>query len=429
MKAGLHAGTCWGLAIVIALLPALLLSAAGITSQTGVYERGFVSTSSASPPDFRPLPGAIARFGTSGGATYRIEMPERWNGDVVLFARGFHGVDEEASVSNPPRPIRQQFIGAGFAWATSSYSQGGFSPSAAAVDMLALKRLFVQEFGTPRRTLLFGQSMGGGVVALSLEQFPNEFDGGLSLCGAVGGQEEIDDLLSWPLIAEFVVLGPTPTDAVGVDVGRLREEVLPALGDPSAPTDAGAQFASVVRELTGGSRPFFLEGFRQQYRENFEFVLIDPNRETLAARAATNTAVRYRIAPGLGLTSEAINAGIRRLAADPEARAIAPISTGQITKPLLTLHGTGDLLVPIVQEVRYREKVTAAGASALLVQRAVRSGGHCQFTDAEVTSAWIDLLRWVREGVVPPGDDLSGSLVDVGRAFTKPLRPGDPGTE
>jgi hypothetical protein len=36
-------------------------------------------------------------------------------------------------------------------------------------------------------------------------------------------------------------------------------------------------------------------------------------------------------------------------------------------------------------------------------------------------------VRWVRDGVRPAGDDLSGDLTDIGRQFTNPIRPGDPG--
>lgn len=61
------------------------------------------------------------------------------------------------------------------------------------------------------------------------------------------------------------------------------------------------------------------------------------------------------------------------------------------------------------------------------MQRAIRAGGHCQFSQQELTTAFADLVRWVREGVRPAGDDLSGDLTDIGRQFTSPLRPGDPG--
>jgi hypothetical protein len=104
-------------------------------------------------------------------------------------------------------------------------------------------------------------------------------------------------------------------------------------------------------------------------------------------------------------------------------------TSGNIGKPLLTIHGTGDLYVPINQEQSYRQKVDAAGKGDLLVQRAIRSGGHCQFSPQEETQAWDDLVAWVEKGNKPAGDNIMGDLSAAGRQFTNPIRPGDPGGE
>ncbi len=78
-------------------------------------------------------------------------------------------------------------------------------------------------------------------------------------------------------------------------------------------------------------------------------------------------------------------------------------------------------------ERSYREKVDAAGAGDLLVQRAIRAGGHCQFSDQELVAAFDDLVRWVEDGAKPAGEDLTGDLMNAGLQFTNPMRPGDPG--
>ncbi|GAB4332274.1 MAG: alpha/beta hydrolase [Dehalococcoidia bacterium] len=363
----------------------------------------------ARPPDFDPLPGASAHFGQLGDAVYRIEIPRDWNGDLVLWAHGFRDFGTEVRVSSPPRALREALIAEGYAWAASSYSENGYTPGIGADDTLALKRFFVDQFGEPARTYIVGASMGGNVVVLSLEHFDGEYDGGLSLCGAVGGQEQIDYLLTWAMVAEFVTGASLPIGQGQAAMGAtMLGTVLPALGEPAAPTEAGRRFANIMMHFTGGPRPFFQEGFEEQFLLNFGYIMSDPDRQLLVSRAATNIDHVYHIDPGFGLTDDELNAGVRRLPADPLARDAdrhpdAVPTTGRLTAPLLSLHGTGDLFVPIHMEDSYREKAAAAGVAHLLVQRASDAPGHCTFTDDEVVTAWHDLVAWVEEGVVPDG--------------------------
>lgn len=399
-------------------------------AKLGTYS-GVATTAQA--PDFTALPGAKAEFGTLDKAVYRIEVPDNWNGDLVMWAHGFAGFGTEISVDSPPSALRQQLIDQGYAWAASSFSENGYTPGIGADDTLALKQHFEEQHGKAKRTYIAGQSMGGNVVSLSLEHYANQYDGGLSFCGALTGEEEIDYLISWGMLAEY-------TSGVKLPIGEgqqkmagvLLNDMPKALGSPDAPTPAGQQFASAVRNLTGGPRPFFAEGFKEQIVINFALLLLDPNRETVPGRAATNEGVQYHVDPELGLTDADLNAGIQRLSADPDARNAekhpdAVPTTGKLTKPLLTLHGTGDVFVPISIEQDYRQKVEVAGKGDLLVQRAIRVGGHCKFSGAEYTQAFSDMVGWVEDGKKPAGDDLMGDLMDIGKQFTNPLRPGDPG--
>src|SRR6266446_5683527 len=57
-------------------------------------------------------------WGVHNGAGYRIEVPDNWNGDLVLYAHGFRGIGLELTVSNPR--IRQYLVTNGYAWAASS---------------------------------------------------------------------------------------------------------------------------------------------------------------------------------------------------------------------------------------------------------------------------------------------------------------------
>jgi hypothetical protein len=235
------------------------------------------------------------------------------------------------------------------------------------------------------------------------------------------------------MVAEFIAgyqfpLGQGKANATAA----LETLILPALGPADAPTPKGLAFESVMRNLTGGPRPFFREGYRKSFAFNFGLATGDPDREMVLTRAGTNEDADYQADPGLGFDGDVLNRGVRRFAADPSLRDVvthpdtAP-TTGRLEDPLLTLHETGDLTVPITAERSYREKVERAGSGDFLVQRIVRDGCHCEFRDQEITRAWEDLVAWVVHHEKPDGDDVTGDLQDAGRTFTNPLRPGDPG--
>ena len=70
--------------------------------------------------------------------------------------------------------------------------------------------------------------------------------------------------------------------------------------------------------------------------------------------------------------------------------------------------GNGEFATDIVSLEIIRGKLLAVADemnSNLLVQRAIRGVGHCDFTAAEFSTAFLDLVAWEQFGVVPGGDD------------------------
>jgi hypothetical protein len=383
-------------------------------------------------PAFDPVPGARAVFGIENGAAYQIEVPDDWNRRVVYYAHGFRGFGPDLFV-NPPF-IRQHLIENGYAWAASSYRQNGYVPAIGAEDTVALRDIIEREVGTPERSYIYGTSLGGHVVVLSLELYPNVYDGALAECGVMTGVEILDFFASYALVAEFVSGVQVPLDAELEELVELvRTQILPTLGSPENLTERGRQFESIITNLTGGPRPWRREGFAGRYEANLLLAVQGAREGGLAARAASNADTVYHIGPSLGLTDDEVNSGVRRLRFDPEARdpekhpEFAGVS-GKLEESLLSIHTTGDFFVPFSLQQSYRRKVEAAGDGDLLVQRAIRRPGHCQFTVAEQARAFDDLVRWVEEGVRPEGDDvLAPDLSEIGLDFTDPLLPGDPG--
>ncbi len=385
---------------------------------------------------FAALPGAKAWSGRYGGGEYRIEIPEAWNGDLVLWAHGFvsnrgaQGLRLRVDIpGGQESTFRQHLIDEHFAWAASSYRCNGYVPGRGLLDTIALTDVFTGLNGAkpPAHVYLAGGSMGGHVTILGMQEFPTAFAGGLALCSS--GPGEMDFLLSVATASELIT-GVKVSDATReADVRSLAA----ILGKPPAYTEKGRQLASVQIQISGGPRPFAMEGLANRFIDNASTVAGAASTE-IWGRVATNDGVRYAIDDGLGLSATAINQKVRRKSADTMLRSTdgpyeeAIPFDGKIERPLLTLHGTGDLYVPISLEQSLRRAVDGAGRSSLLVQRIIRSPGHCNFSSRELIAAFDDLVKWSRGGAKPQGDDVLGDLTNAGLKFTDPVRSGDPGT-
>jgi len=397
-------------------------------------------------PSFTALPGAQAFFGQYDGGLYRMEIPANWNGDLVLIAHGFVSTSgpngdllsvgyDSPQVSYTFAPglspaLRNHLIENGFAWAASSYRCNGYVPGIGLQDTMLLRDLFTQANNgvAPRHTYLLGLSMGGHIVELGLQEFPDAFDAGIAYCAS--GPGEFDYLTAAAAAAELVTgLRFTSPDTVA----QTTQQMASILGTAGHYTDKGKQLASIKLAITGGPRPFAVEGLNAANGDlivgNALAGATDPY-----SRAATNAFTIYGIDPNGTLTPDQINAGVRRKDPDWDVRGrhgpYAEVKpwTGEIAHPLITIHDTGDFYVPISLERELYRAVARAGHTDLLVQRIVRAPGHCNFSAQEVIQTFDDAVNWVENGVRPAGDDIMGDLSDAGQQFTNPLRPGDPGT-
>jgi len=381
---------------------------------------------------FSALPGAKAFFGQYDGGLYQIEIPANWNGELMLSAHGFttNAGEHGSELRVRPPLIREHVIAQGFAWAASSYRCNGYVPGVGLQDTMALTALFTKFNGgvAPQRVYLTGGSMGGHVTLLGVHEFPTAFAGALAMCPA--GPELFDYFTAVGAAAE-VVTGLKFNDPASV--AATTRQMGEMLGKPPAYTDKGKQLASIEIQLSGGPRPFAMEGLRSRFIENVSGGALAGATST-SNRAATNEGYTYSIDPGLGLVASSLNASVRRKAPDMSVRGpMGPYDEqmpldGQIQRPLMTMHGTGDLYVPIHLERTLNKAVAAAGHSNLLVQRVYRIPGHCGFNEAEQSKSFDDLVSWVRQGVKPQGDDIFKDFRDAGRTFTNPLRDNDPGT-
>ncbi|MEX0731113.1 MAG: hypothetical protein WED00_16785 [Aquisalimonadaceae bacterium] len=382
--------------------------------------------------------GSRRHWGVHDGAGYRIEVPETWNGTLIIYAHGFRGNDvAELTVTNPP--LRDELLERGHAWAASSFSRNRYDIAAGVEDSRALVTLFQEQIGDPERVIVMGHDMGGHIAAVSAELLPDTYDGALPMCAPLGDTALFDYLVGFNLAAQAIA---------GVEARfpdpdfqeRTRPQLLTRLG-PDWPTERnlrGDRVRQMLLHLSGGPRPLFDEALQAWGERLFDFGHLDGSIGGVAGGNVVdtrNTVYRLTSYNALNEVEDQLNARVLRVEREPltlrgtRLDHIPPI-TGEFTIPVLTLHTLGDLYMPVAMQQVYAERVTANGNPELLTQRVVRDIRHCTFSIAEQARALDDLLRWIEQGVKPEGDavDDPEALADVrfGCRFTEPERPGLP---
>lgn len=374
---------------------------------------------------FAALPGATAYWGVHTGAGFRAEVPGNWNGSLVVWAHGFRGTGLELTVDN--HPLRALLIPLGFAWAASSYSRNDYDITSAVQTTHALVQRFNGLVGRPGRVYLTGASLGGHVTAVSIEQYPHAYDAALPICGVLGDYELFDYFLDFNVAAQQLGTGSSqfpvdPVQYITFTVPQIKANLsLVPGGWPNLLNAAGQNLKNLTELRSGGERPNFDEAwfFWNTFPAfasgpgNFLFDLGtgDGSLPRAPGVGIDNSDVVYQFDtdPNLSAQEQAFNDGVVRVSADPQGRkgglAQVPRISGDIGIPVLTLHNLGDLFVPVHNEVEYVTRVNAHGKRDLLVQRAIRGVGHCNFTAAEFSGAFLDLVAWVEAGIKPAGDD------------------------
>jgi pimeloyl-ACP methyl ester carboxylesterase len=375
------------------------------------------------------------------GATYVMDVPADWNHTVLLYSHGYvpQGVPNPAQ-NAPSDATRTTLLDQGYALIGSSYAAGGWILERALPDQLATLDVFTARFGHPRLTIAWGTSMGGMITTGLAERAGNRFAGTLAMCGLEqGGVANWNNTLD-PVFAIRTLLAPEVTgplvripdqatalattgaltaamDAAQTSpAGRARIALaaalhnLPAWSDPTLPEPAPGDVdtAESNQFQTLHLTVFVGQSWRQEAETHAGGNMswntgVDYGR--ILARSADRAEVETLYArAGLSLQTDlATLSRAPRVTADPSAVAymIRNIAfTGRISKPMLTIHTTGDPLVPVQVEHAYADTLRDAGRDPLLRQAFVHRAGHCTFTTGEMLAALrtlehrVDTGRW-----------------------------------
>jgi pimeloyl-ACP methyl ester carboxylesterase len=384
--------------------------------------------------------GAHVEGRLSSGATYVMDIPDSWNGTVLLYSHGYN----PAGLPNPARnapddATKALLLKEGYALIGSSYASNGWAVTDAVPDQLATLDTFTGRFGPARRTIAWGTSYGGLVTTAIAERHPDRINGSLSMCGLLqGGVANWNSTLD-PVFALKTLLAPgSDIPLTGLDSQAAAAGAADAMAgvvskaQDTAPGRARIALAAALHHIPGWNdpaqtRPGPADWDAQQANQYgavlglVRFPAFNWRHEAesrAGGNMSWNTGVDYakmlRHSPlhkqvtelyakaGLSLKTDitTLNRAPRISADAPAVERMSRTSsfTGRLTKPQLDVHTTGDGLIPVSAESAHRRAVTAAGSTALLRQAYVENAGHCSFSSAEQAAALHTLEDRVTTG-------------------------------
>jgi pimeloyl-ACP methyl ester carboxylesterase len=340
-------------------------------------------------------------IGVINGAAFRIDVPENWNGGLVVYCHGYN----QSPVSykeGPANPLVAAFADQGYAVAQSGYATGGWAIQEAAVDTESLRRYFISKYGVPKETYLTGHSMGGFLTMMLMELYPQVYDAGLPMCGPLAPSESFQSRGAFDSLVLFNYYFP----GILPDPTKIPKDFVGGTGDK-------ALVAKIQQALDAEPEKATALRHQNNLKANKELAatlafLVYLVKE-LNERAGGNPFDNRNIIYSGTLDDNALNSAIPRYAADPSAVAYLRANytpTGKIAKPMLAIHTTYDPLVPVTIPNTYSTIVELAGTQALFVQQFVKHDGHCAIQPAEISRGFSELREWKKNGVRPAGGEL-----------------------
>ena len=296
--------------------------------------------------------------GWNHDAQFVLRLPDRWNGGLVVS-----GTPGNRRQYANDRAIADQVLAMGYAFAATDKGNTGVAfyhgqryPGEAIAEWhqrlteltVAAKHVVRQRYGRPpSTTLAAGISNGGYLVRWQLENRPSLYDGGVDWEGTLW-------TTNGPNLFTFlpVALRNYPAYAEGGEEAEAaRQRML----------DAG--FAPGSEFLWGYHYRVYWDLTQRIYRE-----ALDPSYD-----GPLDAGV-----PFCRSGTPACDADYDYASRPQAQRAVRRIAlTGRIGKPLITLHGTLDTLLPIgVDSDVYADMVRKAGRGALHTYWRVEGGNH-----------------------------------------------------
>ncbi len=385
----------------------------------------FAAVDPATPFAATPCPALVAAVADchsardGNGAWLLVAMPRQWNQRLIVHAHGGPRLTPpEAGDSGEDLERFAVMVREGYAWIGSTYRRAGYGVRVAAEDVDNSRRMFWTQWGRPQRTLLHGQSWGGNVAAKAAELYALDMEGRANydavlttngmLYGGTRGYGFRADLRAiyqyycrnHPASgeAQYPLWQGLSADA-RMSRDELRRRIDACTGLDKDPSRRTPQQAANLRDILAVSGVAEKQLASHLAWGTFHFQ--DLVQRRLGGRNPfDNMKTVYRGSRD----DDALNAGIERFAADPQAVAQLAYDadlSGLIVLPTLTVHALHDPVVSFDAEAAYATTVRATGRSALLAQVATDEREHSRLLDATYLGALEALESWLDSGIRP----------------------------
>ena len=405
--------------------------------------------------------------GTLNDAPYKIRVPAGWNGTLLMYAHGYGYLerwnpltqfDYSYADAAPGMPfplgdgsiifMEDVLLSQGYALAGTVFSGTGWQVKEGTHELVSLAGLFNGLVGKPKRTILIGYSMGSLIALKSAEEAPI-YDGVIAGCTVGAGISKSVDLIGAVALAYHTLFTWPESWGAWYDV---RNDIKFFTDDPDGvfPVLIGQLMDpnnipkfEFIRLLSGVP----LENYYPNPATNWpgfvslSMFLATEARADIEARAkgpvtqnadhvyTLSTEDRNYLSTYMSFTDGQIDAHLSAMNSQTTVTIGLPQKqylqkyfdpSGEIRRPLLSIHANKDGLVGNYHESVLRETVKCAHNESLLLQVFTEGAGHCTFTPGQLLQAVKAMEFWLEYGTKPGSDFFPADL-----GFIADFTPGD----
>lgn len=364
-----------------------------------------------------PLPPQPGEY-LSGCGWWDLQLPDNWNSlsqkVILVYCHGMVNPVPYSPVELPDdevngKPVSQIILEQGWAYAATSYSDNGLIAATAVENVKVLveyiKNSYLPSKGlsSPDLWLIAGPSEGGLVTVLSLERHPELFDGGVSICGPIGNfynQTQYNG--DFNVLFNYFFPGWIGNPQTG-----MSDPVMASWNSPASPLrisiiaelqsnpSRAVQLIRTSKATIDTSDPLIAG---QALLELLDYnIMLTNNVTALLHGVVFNN--KYRLYTGSS-NDFMLNKNVQRILTPDYNVAKNNLqlleTTGNIQDPLITLHTTGDHIVPAWHQTLYRAKVWAKGKALYYTGIPVVNYGHCTISESDLQNAIVLLMLKIK---------------------------------